>query len=1155
MPVAEANIAGQAKSQLRLSLLNVADDANRRYRLPLLAPIMVARYDTNPSTRVLPLARLTGPSPLRVPSLLSSHEERPFNYVPPVAGQERLPPADYSEPGRIGDPDSWVTAEFELDYGLGMMNAQHAYARGLTGAGIRLGLRDDGVEFRHSEFAGKNNAGLIWADFLEDGTRCQAPVRGADVILSEGCFYTDGGVSRNEYFVRQADDVIRANDGNPVLVRVGHGTHVAATMAGNRDLNGAHGVAFGADIVSAKAWSDRVGNHNQLVVSYGGFPSAFCDAFPCTSHQIFPTDEAIADIYEQFIDQGVEVINNSWGFVRRNRTVEDLDAWVASQDWMAEYLGLIGDRTSEEGILQVWSAGNNAGDVAGATATAPRYRPQLEPYWISVANINADEEISPGSSICGASMNWCVAAAGTVIWSAQFGAVIDYDPGAFEPILNDDGHIIGYRQNGEIPTTNAFQTSSGTSMAAPHVSGALALLFERFPYLESTAIRDILLTTARDIGAEGVDEIYGWGIPDLQRAIEGPGQLIKDINVVMNERAGGEQVWEGDAWDDWTNDISGVGRLTKGGIGWLRLSGDNSFNGLTVTAGTLELAGSNALGRAVDVTGGTFLLNGSLEGTDLNITGGEAVIGLHGFVSAPEPQEAGEDVPVPQTDTNVVTQTGHTSVGELGALRGTGTLASTTVNGMITPGLALEDMGQLNVVGTYVQGAGSVFNVAVRPVDQAGLLNVTGTADLQGGTVKVLALPGLYQLDQSFKILSASEGVTGEFEAIEPTGLDLPFLAFMLDHQADAVAVNVTRGASFLSFATTFNERAVAGSIDALSNDSALLNDLSQLSGKQATTLYTHASGELHASIQGALADSGRMIREAALHRGAVRLPDDQRGFQLWGDVRFEGGARGTDRNAARVTQDGHAFLMGGEVFLGNAFRVGIFGGVGKTDVRTRQLGSAQADNLHFGGYAAGNWGGFNLAAGMTYSRHDVETARSIASSSPYDQSLTAKYHVKLHQHFAEAGYQADLGAATVGPFLRYTNLRLSHDEIRERGGSLAVTGKVDTAKLDIGTFGIRFQSQAKNADGTPHALSVNGSIGYRKLWGDRLPLATFSWTESGGLPYTIAGLAAEDDAIATDLGVSARIGKAVSLHIGYSGEFAGRNDNHTGNARISISF
>ncbi len=137
-------------------------------------------------------------------------------------------------------------------------------------------------------------------------------------------------------------------------------------------------------------------------------------------------------------------------------------------------------------------------------------------------------------------------------------------------------------------------------------------------------MRDVLLTTTTDLGAPGIDDIYGWGLLNLAKAIEGYGSLRVDTDVVMNQRAGGLKVWEGDAWDNWTNDISGPGKLTKSGIGWLRLSGDNSFNGALVREGVLELDGVNTLTGAVDVAGGSFLLNGTLKNTALNSQGAPA---------------------------------------------------------------------------------------------------------------------------------------------------------------------------------------------------------------------------------------------------------------------------------------------------------------------------------------------------------------------------------------------------------------------------------------------------------------------------------------------------------------------------------------------------
>lgn len=59
---------------------------------------------------------------------------------------------------------------------------------------------------------------------------------------------------------------------------------------------------------------------------------------------------------------------------------------------------------------------------------------------------------------------------------------------------------------------------SGTSMASPHVAGAVALLKQVNPGLDPETVKTILIETARDAGTPGEDNTYGNGIIDLYEA-------------------------------------------------------------------------------------------------------------------------------------------------------------------------------------------------------------------------------------------------------------------------------------------------------------------------------------------------------------------------------------------------------------------------------------------------------------------------------------------------------------------------------------------------------------------------------------------------------------------------------------------------------------
>ncbi|REB08522.1 alkaline serine protease [Sporosarcina sp. BI001-red] len=74
--------------------------------------------------------------------------------------------------------------------------------------------------------------------------------------------------------------------------------------------------------------------------------------------------------------------------------------------------------------------------------------------------------------------------------------------------LDDDGKKDGYYE------------LSGTSMAAPHVSGIAALLKERFPEMTNIRLRSILANSAEDLGARGRDRQFGYGLVRYPSKVE-----------------------------------------------------------------------------------------------------------------------------------------------------------------------------------------------------------------------------------------------------------------------------------------------------------------------------------------------------------------------------------------------------------------------------------------------------------------------------------------------------------------------------------------------------------------------------------------------------------------------------------------------------------
>lgn len=1032
--------------------------------------------------------------------------------------------------------DTWKTTEFNAEWGLAAMNAHHAYARGLTGGGIRLGVFDSGTDLAHAEFAGKRHRSIRLASVLADGSLCAAEtIKGPD-----SCFMTDGDKVQLTYqtLEPQYAALLNRNDFFEGVTYNTHGTHVGGTIAANRDGTGMHGVAFGAEMSVARLFSNSLSHLTVTPQRRLGQETTAVQA----SASIF------TQLYEQLEQHGARAVNHSWGLVNEPATPQRMDLYLSHQIF-ADQLAAMTSASRKSGLIQVWAAGNtdataspDLAPIAGMYATVPRAHKDIEPYWLAVVNVNEKLELSNRSMRCGLAADWCVAAPGTEISSTTYGPDTKLDA----KLSTDSAGNVTIETTSLTPDYD-YEDMSGTSMAAPHVTGALGLLFERFPYLDNAQVRDVLLTTTRDLGAPGKDEIYGHGLVDLHKAIEGYGWLRVDTDVVMNQKAGGLKVWDGDAWDDWTNDISGAGRLTKSGVGWLRLSGNNSFNGAVLREGTLELNGTSTLASAVEVDGGAFVLNGALVSTALRMAGGVSTVSGTGVLKDSDLLINGGVVSFNGTQSG-----GITIVGSKGILRGTGTLGDTSVAGIIAPG---NSIGTLTINGNYVQAASGSFLAELAPGGRSDQLRVTGTATLDGALV-ALPEPGVYYLGEQINVLHAEGGVVGRFVDADFSAFS-PFLKFSLGYSANTARVDVSRGELLATAASTPNQRAVAGAADTLAVSQGLPQPLTLLFPAQVGAALDGLSGELHAATPMVLLEGSRHVRDAALSRGASLSPPGAKAEAAAGAWLQGFGGSGKldgDYNTAHSNTNTNGVLIGVERQFGN-WQLGALVGNGRTDVRQQdgRRAKAEIDSTHLGAYAGRSWGGFGLRGGVAWSKHEARITREVAFAG-FTDTLSARQDARTRQVFVETGYRFGGREAGLEPYLQVARVAVDSKRINEQGGAAALTGEVRNARSTLVTGGFRFDKGLRASFHSESWLHVRGGVGYRQAFGDRSGVANLVLANSG-TPFAVDGAPIAKRAVVAELGLTAWLSSRQRLELGYSGQFGDGSHDQGIDARWSINF
>ncbi|MEZ7811009.1 autotransporter domain-containing protein [Alcaligenes phenolicus] len=335
----------------------------------------------------------------------------------------------------------------------------------------------------------------------------------------------------------------------------GHGSHVAGIIGARRDGKGMHGVAFNSQLF-AVAYDAREDDDDDML---GNDPYE-----PDPREQAAAFDRVASRGWNYLAQFKLPIINSSLGVNGCNDAsspppcnVLDYGSPEGVLDWQPLAIEAF-HNSVDAGSLMVFATGNESQDHPDLLAGSPYWFPELKDNWLAVTALGEDGSLASYANKCGVAAEWCLAAPGG-----------DDNPG-INSVQSSGGYV-------------AF---SGTSMASPHVAGGAALVKEAFPYFTAYHLQQTLLTTATDLGDPSV---FGWGLMNVGKAVQGPGQFTRLFDV---DTLGYNSTF--------ANDISGTGGLHKRGSGSLELTGNNSYTGGTTISGG-RLAVNGTLASAVTV--------------------------------------------------------------------------------------------------------------------------------------------------------------------------------------------------------------------------------------------------------------------------------------------------------------------------------------------------------------------------------------------------------------------------------------------------------------------------------------------------------------------------------------------------------------------------
>jgi serine protease len=254
----------------------------------------------------------------------------------------------------------------------------------------------------------------------------------------------------------------------------GHGTHVTGTVAQSTDNNfGVAGIAFNASIMPVKAISSEV---DEIL----GAPN-------------FGTTATVAEGIRFAIEHGAKVINLSLGGTFASTALRDAVQFAV-----------------DSGAVVVMAAGNS-GDEGSPPFYPAVYAKDIEGA-IAVSATDFDRTRAPYSNV------------NDYVELAAPGGNTDVDrngDGFADGVLQQTIDVDAALETGRFDQFS-FQFQQGTSMAAPHVSGLVALLMDQ-GITDPAAIEAALKRFATDLGPSGRDDEYGYGLINPRATLRGLG--------------------------------------------------------------------------------------------------------------------------------------------------------------------------------------------------------------------------------------------------------------------------------------------------------------------------------------------------------------------------------------------------------------------------------------------------------------------------------------------------------------------------------------------------------------------------------------------------------------------------------------------------------